>query len=293
MGTLQRLLFAQSARLLRPWLSQPLGHFYSPIGDPSALAAGSDRLWGASAPESPVDMQAEAQRTLLRDVMPPLIQGWDYPEHADPADPTRYHLGNSQFSHADGRALQALLRHWRPSRFVEVGSGYSTLLAADVRRRHLPGMSLTAIEPFPRPFLHGLPGLDALRVEPVQDTPMAVFEALEAGDVLFIDSSHVLKTGSDLAHLVARVLPRLRSGVRIHFHDVFLPDEYPRQWVVDLNRSWNEQYVLEAMLVNGDRYRVVFATHFALTRLAADAAAAFSTLAGHPYAGGSLWIEVR
>src|SRR3546814_3872141 len=92
----------------------------------------------------------------------------------------------------------ALFRsHWQPQRLIEVGSGYSTLLAADINRRFLDGaMRITAIEPYPRPFLRSLEGLHALRVERVQDTPASVFAELSSGDVLFIDSSHVLKTGS-------------------------------------------------------------------------------------------------
>src|SRR3546814_6818116 len=113
-------------------------------------------------------------------------------------DDHAYRLQNSQFGEADARALFALLRHWQPQRLIEVGSGYSTLLAADINRRFLDGaMRITAIEPYPRPFLRSLEGLHALRVERVQDTPASVFAELSSGDVLFIDSSHVLKTGSE------------------------------------------------------------------------------------------------
>lgn len=289
---LQRLLFRVSHRLMRPWLSQPLGHFYSPIGNPAELAGRRAELWPHDPHAPDIDFDVEGQRSLLRDVFPDLIRDFDYPARTD--DPQAFFLDNPQFSHADARAYFALLRHWRPRRLVEVGSGYSTLLAADANRRFLDGSTdITAIEPYPRPFLRALPGLSSLRVERVQDTPDHVFDALEAGDVLFIDSSHVLKTGSDLVHLLTRVLPRLRGGVRVHFHDVFLPDEYPPEWVIDMNRSWNEQYVLHAVLVAGSQYRVVFATQFALTRLSDEARAAFGGLAGMPYAGSSFWLEVR
>lgn len=290
---LGRLRYFQGHRLLKRWLPHPLGHFYSPVGDGDALVAERARLWPAE-PDCPgIDFEAAAQRHLLRQVFPPLLADFDYPLQA-PDSERRYSRDNSQFSHADARALFALLRHWRPRRMVEVGSGYSTLLAADVNHRFLgDALQFTAIEPYPRAFLHDLPGLSALRVERVQDTPPTVFGALGGGDVLFIDSSHVLKTGSDLVHLLTRVLPALASGVRIHLHDVFLPDEYPPQWVLDENRSWNEQYALQAVLAGNPRYRVLFGTQYALTRLADDAAGAFGALAGHPYAGGSFWIEVR
>lgn len=290
-GVFRRSVFRASHRLL-PWLSQPLGHFYSPVGHPADLTARRDALWPAHPVTPGLEFNPPDQSRLLRDVFPPLLRDFDYPLDADHAH--RFHLGNSQFSHADARALFALLRHWRPRRLIEIGSGNTTLLIADVNARFLGNsMEVSAIEPFPRPFLQTLAGLRALRAEAVQSTPDEVFETLEAGDVLFIDSSHVLKTGSDLTHLMTRILPGLRSGVRIHFHDVFLPDDYPPDWVLRLNRSWNEQYVLHAILANGSRYRVLYGTQYALTRLSTDARSAFGAMAGQPYAGGSFWIEVR
>ena len=290
---LRRLNFFSAHRMLQPWLSHPLGHFYSPVGDIERLAGDRVRLWPESATCPGVDFHAEAQARLLRDVFPSLLADFDYPLRAGEDEPV-YRLDNPQFGEADARGLFALLRYWRPRRMIEIGSGYSTLLSADINRRFLAGtMHITAIEPFPRPFLRGLAGLGTLRVERVQDTPVEIFAGLGAGDVLFVDSSHVLKTGSDLVHLLTQVLPGLASGVRLHFHDLFLPDEYPPQWVIDENRSWNEQYVLQAMLACSPRYRVVYGTQFALTRLADDARAAFGPLAGQPYAGGSFWVEVQ
>lgn len=279
-------------RLLRRWLSHPLGHFYSPLGRPEELDTRRSTLW----PEDPcvpgINFDTGGQRRLLREIFPPLLEAFDFREHSEEGQ--TFSLGNSQFSRADARALFALLRHWRPRRMIEIGCGYSTLLAAAVNREFLDGtLEITAIDPFPKPFLRQLEGLSSLRVERVQDTPDAIFDSLEPGDVLFIDSSHVLKTGSDLTHLLTRVLPCLRSGVRVHFHDIFLPDEYPSEWVIDMNRSWNEQYALQALLAANARYRILFGTNFALTRLAIDAQAAFGELAGHAYAGGNLWLEVQ
>lgn len=288
----ERLAFHLGHRLMRRWLAHEVGHFHSPLCHPGELAARRATLWQGAGDMPGVDLDIGGQRRLLRDIFPPLLTEFAYPVAS--TDPHAYIIDNPQFQQADARSLFALLRHWRPRRVIEVGSGYSTLLMADVNRRLLGGtMDITAIEPYPRDFLRDLPGLAALRIEGVQDTPDAVFDTLADGDVLFIDSSHVLKTGSDLTHLLTRVLPRLRSGVRVHLHDVFLPDEYPPHWVLDLNRSWNEQYALHAILANGSRYRVLYGTQFALTRLAADAAAAFGDLAGRSHAGGSFWIQVQ
>jgi hypothetical protein len=156
----------------------------------------------------------------------------------------------------------------------------STLLAADVNVRALGGaMELTCIEPYPRPFLtsgDGLPGVARLLRERVERVGLEPFLQLEAGDVLFVDSSHVAKTGSDVNFLVFEVLPRLRPGVRIHVHDVHLPHEYLKEWVIGENRSRNEQYVVRALLM--------FSTAF-------DVRAALAHPRGLAYGGGSLWIE--
>lgn len=176
------------------WLPQPPGHFYSPPTDPDALAAEAPRLWPLTADAPGIDFDDGGQRRWLREVFPPLLADFDCSCCADD-DPQPFHLDNGQFG--------------------EVDSGFSTLLAAAVNRRWLGGaMRLTAIEPCPHDFLHGLDGLQSLRVERVQDTPVAVFAELEAGDVPSVDSSHVLKTGSDLVHPPPRVLPTFRHGGR-------------------------------------------------------------------------------
>jgi predicted O-methyltransferase YrrM len=272
------------------------GHFYSPITDVAELDAQRATLWCEPAQTPGIDYDDAGHERLLRDVFPPLVAGFDYPEAGgDDASLTTFHTGNSQFPTLDAKVLFAMLQHVRPRRMIEVGSGYSTLLVADVNRRFLGGsLELTCIEPYPRAFLtQQLPGLRKLRVEPVQQTPPGVFDLLQAGDVLFIDSSHVLKTGSDLTFLATRVLPRLASGVLVHMHDIFLPDDYPPAWVLDENRAWNEQYLLQAMLAHSSRYRVVFGSNRACLRFPALAATCFGLAPGTRYAGGSFWFQVQ
>lgn len=230
--------------------SHPNGHFYSPVTDPAELSRRSGELW----PERPValgvDFEDAYQRHLLTEVFPKFIGEYDYPEVLpESAELTRFFTQNSQFSWLDARALFVLLRHWRPSRVIEVGSGFSSLLMADVNRRFLGGqVDITCVEPYPRPFLRDdLPGLSRVIVDQVQRVALSEFERLDAGDILFIDSSHVAKTGSDVNHLYFQVLPRLRPGVLVHIHDIFLPHEYPKEWVLGENRSWNEQYLVHAL----------------------------------------------
>jgi hypothetical protein len=157
------------------------------------------------------------------------------------------------FPRLDAAAAYAIVRMSRPARIVEVGSGHSTRFMARAVRDGSLGTQITAIDPAPR---SSIAGLDVHWVpHPVQSCSPDFF-VLAAGDILFIDSSHQLKPGSDVEFLLERVLPRLASGVRIHFHDIFLPDEYPAQWAW---RRYNEQAAVERLI--GDGYTLEFSSH--------------------------------
>jgi hypothetical protein len=268
------------------------GHYYSPVVDPCQLEP--TRLW----PEQPevlgIDFDDNGHERLLRDVLRPHLTAYDYPELLDEApEVTQYFTGNSQYGWLDSRSLFAFLREWKPRRLIEVGSGFSTLLTADVNVRFLKGgMDVTCIEPYPRAFLRrGIPGVSRLMEAKVQDVPLSEFAALEAGDILFIDSSHVAKTGSDVNYLYFEVLPRLAAGVRVHVHDIFLPHEYPHDWVIRDNRSWNEQYLLRALLMHSSHFRVVFGCTYAFWRFPELVREAIAHADGHEFGGGSFWIE--
>ncbi|HZX92517.1 MAG TPA: class I SAM-dependent methyltransferase [Rudaea sp.] len=268
------------------------GHFYSPIVNPGELDAA--RLWPARPEIIGIDFDDASHESILREVFPRYLGLYDYPEHLEETpDLTQFYTQNSQFSWLDSRALFVLLRAWRPRRLVEVGSGFSTLLAADVNRRFLDArLEITCIEPYPREFLRNpLVGISRLIEQKVQDVSVDEFAALEAGDILFIDSSHVAKTGSDVNYLYFEVMPRLKSGVRIHIHDIFLPHEYPRDWVIDKNRSWNEQYLLRALLMHSTGFRVIFGCSYAYWRFPDLVRAALAHPQGRAFAGGSFWIE--
>jgi len=275
--------------------AHPNGHFYSPVVDPETLSARRAELWPPAPMVSGIDFNDASHERILREVLPRHLPHYDYPEthRGDENTATGFFTRNSQFSWLDSRALFALLLEWRPRRLIEVGSGFSSLLIADVNRRFLDGaMSVTCIEPYPRPFLAaGIAGIESVRVEKVEQVPGEVFATLEAGDVLFIDSSHVSKTGSDVNHLFFEVLPQLAPGVRVHVHDIFLPHEYPQDWVLDDNRSWNEQYLLRALLMYSNAFRVVFGCSWAFHRFPQLVIDALAHPHGHGFAGGSFWFE--
>lgn len=276
-----------------PHLPFPPGHFYSPIVEPAEIARRSDALWPARPVVAGIDFDPAAHARLLDEVFPPLLRDYAYADDLPERDDLReFYSRNPQFGWLDSRAAFALLRHWRPRRVIEVGSGFSSLLIADIGRRFLdPGFRLTCIEPFPRPFLRCLPGIELIPA-PVQDLDLAVFDRLAPGDVLFIDSSHVAKTGSDVNRLYFDVLPRLPVGVRVHVHDIFLPHDYPREWVLQENRSWNEQYLVRALLMDSSRLRVRFGSNYAWATFPDKVAHALGLPPGQGYGGGSLWLEV-
>jgi hypothetical protein len=272
----------------------PAGHFYSPVVDPEALKLRRAQLW----PDSPaiplIDFNDESHADFLREMVD-LMPAYDYPEKVDAAQsPTAFYTQNDQFSWLDPRVLFCMLRKVKPKRIIEIGSGYSTLLMADVNSRWLDGqVAITCVEPYPRPFLRELKGISELVVLPVQEVDLSVFSVLQPGDILFVDSSHVSKTGSDVNHIFFNILPVIQPGVIIHFHDIFFPSDYPPDWVLGEARSWNEQYLLQAVLMYGNAFEVVFGNYYAFCHHRELVAAALNRAPEKVYGGGSFWLRKR
>lgn len=234
----------------------PPGHFYSPLPSSADIADAFAR--GGFGPPFPgVDLNERGQYALLEQF------ARYYPEQPFPEEPIpggRFHLRNPSYGHFDAIMLYCMLRHLGPKRIIEVGSGYSSAAMLDLNERVFGGnLQLTFIDPDMsrlRPLLH--PG-DEPRVNliesRVQEVPLETFSALEAGDVLFIDSSHVSKVGSDVNRIFFDVLPALRPGVSVHIHDIVSNLEYPRDWLEE-GRAWNEQYLLRAFLMYNRAFEV-------------------------------------
>jgi hypothetical protein len=273
----------------------PNGHFYSPVVDPKEILSNAPNIWPAEIPQIlGIDFNDSNHEVILKQWFPEHISKYNYPElGGEDCDDRQFYTQNSQFSWLDARTLFVFLNKIKPARMVEVGSGWSSLLTADVNQRYLGGScQFQCIEPFPRDFLKdGVVGLSELIVQKVQDTPLSVFEKLEEGDILFIDSSHVCKTGSDVNFLYFEVLPRLKPGVIIHVHDIFLPDEYLRDWVIGENRSWNEQYLLRALLMYSKSFEVLFGCKYAYRKFPELVTRALALESGIGFGGGSFWFR--
>lgn len=272
----------------------PPGHFYSPIVNPRDVETAYLRNWHATPTDLPeISLNASGMESLWNSWLP-LIREIPFPD--EPQAEWRYYFVNDQFSWGDASVYYAMLRSLRPRRIIEVGSGFSSALALDVVDRFLNELeSFTFIEPYPGRLQQLLRKGDLSRSQlieqKVQDAPLSVFEQLESGDILFIDSTHVMKTESDVAYELFHVLPALKSGTYVHFHDVCYPFEYPPEWVIAQNRSWNEVYALRAFLMGNDGYEVVFFNDYFRRRfpeLAGDASTPF-----HRNPGGSIWLRKR
>lgn len=267
-------------------------HFYSPIADLTQLG---DAPWQNPYDLLGIDMNGDYQLRLLEDDFPRFRTEYEALRRVPSDDPLAFYLDNGMFSGTDALVLYCMIRRFQPRKVIEVGSGFSTRLTLQALRRNGFG-DLVCIEPFPtNPGQHDLfrqsvPGLELL-AQPVQEVEIAVFESLQPGDVLFIDSSHVARIGGDVPFLYLRVLPRLAPGVIVHVHDIFLPFEYRQEWVEEQLRFWNEQYVLYAFLLHNTEWEVLFANTWMDDRHPDAMRRTFPTSPW--WGGGSFWMRRR
>jgi len=227
-------------------------------------------------------MNEQGQEKMLRELSKYRGEYDSFPKNPT-ATPHEFYLDNGTYLEVDAEVLYSMVRQLKPRRVVEVGSGFTTLLVAKAIRKNSEEDSgyrcdFSAIEPYPSPVLkEGFPGLTKLIEAPVQKVPFGLFESLAENDILLIDSSHVLKIGSDVLREYLEIVPKLKKGVVVHVHDIFFPREYPREWVKDEHRFWTEQYLLQAFLAFNDSYEVMLSTSY-LDDLHPDwLAAAFGT----------------
>lgn len=179
------------------------------------------------------------------------------PENGDKENGDYFFWNNGVFSSSDAMAYYAFLRKLKPDNVVEIGGGFSTLVAREALAKNGSG-KLTCIEPFPRPFLKRLDGVSLEAITAQEVTANYLNNILGDGDVLFIDSTHTVKTGSDCLHIYLRLLPKITKKIYVHVHDIFLPFGLPQKWLLDLQIHWTEQYLLLAWMIENKRVKVLF-----------------------------------
>lgn len=240
----------------------PAGHFYSPIPTPEDFQSASHPVFDQAVRDLPgIRLNLDSQCALLSTLLRHFEEFTQIYSGESPAEALRFNFDQDFFKEADALALFAFLRHCKPKAVIEVGSGHSSALMLD---SVLPGTwepDITFIEPYPDRLYSVLSEADKARTKIilsfVQQTPLEDFLKLGDGDLLFIDSSHVSKIGSDVNFLFFDILPRLNPGVIIHIHDIFWPFEYPHSWIQE-GRAWNESYLLRALLTGSDMFEIIF-----------------------------------
>ncbi len=234
-------------------------------------------------------MRPLAQLTLLKETFAKFAQEYTTLP-IQPSTAQSFYLANDAFNGIDPHVYYSMIRHFQPAMIVEVGSGHSTLLGAQASRLNST-TRYVCIDPWPRDFiLRGIPDVEFIR-ERVEDVDLDLFLQLQRNDILFIDSSHVVRTANDVCFLILEVLPRLAPGVVIHFHDIFLPFEYPQEWIVNEHRFWAEQYLLQAFLLQNSQAEVLFASHFISATYRQEVNDIFSN--AQWIDGASFWIRTK
>jgi hypothetical protein len=280
-------------------LWEPPGHFYSPLPSLDDIRRREHRIFNAGGKDVPsVDLNEPAQLRLFHELAR-YYPDQPFPEHKH--DGVRYFFDNPAFAHFDALILYSMLRHTRPRRVIEVGSGYSSCALLDTNERFFDhSIACTFIEPYPQLLTSLVTEADRVRMTLIdrnlQDVDTKIFTELAANDILFVDSSHVSKTDSDVNYIFFEVLPRLSSGVYIHFHDIFYPFEYPKEWVYQ-GRAWNEAYLLRAFLQYNHQFEIQLFNAF-LERFHRDVienamplCLHYSTQSMMPTSAQSIWLR--
>lgn len=257
-------------------------HFYNPVPDTRTI---NPALFDSPSKLPAVDLRLPDQLRLMRDLRARFAAEFDAFKSDPTTTPGEFSFDNVMFGPVDAEILYGLVRLNKPRRIVEIGSGNSTRLSAMAilaNQRDDPSYSceLTCIEPYPSPALRaGFPGLTRLIEDRVERVPLSTFEGLAQNDILFIDSSHVLKIGSDVHYEFLELLPRVGVGAIVHVHDIFFPFDYPRSWVMQEHRFWTEQYLLQCFLMFNRAYEVLWCSTAAEHAYPDDVAKCFPSLA--------------
>jgi hypothetical protein len=268
----------------------PPGHYYSPIVNIGSIKPKVGKLWPSS-PETPqeIDLNTVKQIELLGEFNRYFRE---FPYNGSQNEHLRYNPENTFFNSSDALVLYSFIRHFKPKKIIEAGSGFSSAVMLDTNDNFADhSIALTFIEPYPERLKTLLRSDDKRSAEiiekEIQEIPLDTFRQLGENDILFIDSTHVCKTGNDLNYLFFHVLPVLQNGVIVHFHDIFNAFEYPVKWVME-GRNWNEIYLLEAFLMYNSSFKILFFNDYLFNNHGSELARAFP-LPGLT-SGGSIYL---
>ncbi len=265
-------------------------HFYEPIPDTRALR---DFNFSKISTMDGININDEAMHDLAKKFLNYEKEFADLSDNLKDGIPS-FTFGNESFESVDAEMLYLLMRSLKPNLIVEIGSGQSTIISAHAlalnKIEGTPG-KLIAIEPYPNKIIsQGLSGMTLVKSK-IQDVELQLFERMSENDILFIDSSHVAKVGSDVLWEFFEIIPKIKKGVYIHFHDIFLPVEYPKNWVLKDYKFWNEQYVLRAFLMYNNTFEVIWAGQYMHQKHSDFLKTIFKSYSENKSLPGSLWIR--
>lgn len=298
---LVRIPYIRYAYLYKHNSSFRPGHYYSPVVDVDELHERQAEIWAPR--ELPgIDLQEDAQKEFLTYLLDNEAE-FNIPWKKEPS--RKYYGESPSYQYVDGVVLYAMVAKNRPRNIIEVGSGASSGCMLDASVQYGLGTSFTLIEPMPQYCLDKVlqPGdyekhNITLIAKKVQEVPPSVFQRLQRNDILFIDSSHVSKPGSDVNYLLTQILPTLNEGVIVHFHDIYYPFEYTREYLLELKLVWNEAYSVHNFLLFNSRFRILFFSDYMRQKLSEDNsfAAQFPQAGTSPYCNHAvrpknLWIQ--
>jgi len=244
------------------YMSFEPGHYYSPLVEPKDYLE-QQKQFNASSNYLPVEIDFNEKEQL--DTLRSFNEYYqEFPYHKNEKQ-LRFTLDNVFFTYADAFGLYAMIRKFRPKKIIEIGSGFSSALILDTNEIFFNNaIELTFIDPNPERLKTNIRQGEEINIveKKIQEVDIELFQSLQAGDFLLIDTSHVSKSGSDVNHIYFNILPHLNDGVYIHIHDIFFPFEYPTQWIVKENRSWNEVFLLRSFLAYNNNFKIIYFNSF-------------------------------
>jgi hypothetical protein len=242
----------------------PPGHFYSPIPSLDEVKRDESQIFGNVHQNIPSIELHESEQLKLLEEFTHYYE--EIPFQPSKVEGLRYYFENPLYSYSDSILLHCMIRFLNPKRIIEVGSGFSSCVILDTNELFFDSSIMTTfIDPYPDLLMSLIKEKDKNNIKIIssrlQDVELREIEVLEERDILFIDSTHVSKVNSDVNHIFFIILPHLSAGVHIHFHDIFYPFEYPKDWVYE-GRAWNEAYMLRTFLQYNSEFRIVLMNTF-------------------------------
>jgi predicted O-methyltransferase YrrM len=236
-----------------------INDYYSPLNSFDFLKNNID-LWKNR--DCNIDWDIDYQISIAKIVGDYVLELKDIPiDHS--SGKIEYCWNNPMWNNADALVQYGIIRHYKPKKIVEIGCGWSSLLMNIAVSKNETLTDVVQVEPFPNIAIFKLlPKNWLLCHSPLQRAPIEIFKSLKSGDICFYDGSHCSKAGSDVNWFFFEILPVLAPGVIIHIHDIFLPNDYPDEWIFERGQTWNEQYLLHAFLMNNPHYKILIANSY-------------------------------